>query len=70
MQRQKKYVEELPVDEDEGETTDETDSDPDDGPPTDNTENNTTGSDRSTALGSRDNFWGDDCPDRQHRQPH
>ena len=54
----KKVVEELPVDEDEGETTDETDSDPDDGPPTDNTENNTTGSDRSTALGSRDNFWG------------
>ncbi|ERG93142.1 MAG: hypothetical protein J07HQW1_03200 [Haloquadratum walsbyi J07HQW1] len=59
MQRQKKSSKNSrSIDEDEGETTDETDSDPDDGPPTDNTENNTTGSDRSTALGSRDNFWG------------
>ena len=56
----KKIVERLPVD-DDSETADETDStaDHDDESTTDNdSEINNSGSDQSTALGSRDNFWG------------
>ncbi|CAJ53356.1 TRAM domain-containing protein [Haloquadratum walsbyi] len=56
----KKIVERLPVD-DDSETADETDSTAghDDESTTDNdSEINNSGSDQSTALGSRDNFWG------------